>query len=131
PIFMQHQSLTINKFMKKASLLTLGISAISFCALAGGFYLPHQGIDQLSMGGVGTAYPFNAASMYYNPALLSRMNNFQINGNISFVQPELRYISAYGPTQHDNLSKMSYPTSFYIGGKVKPESRLGFGIGVF
>lgn len=117
--------------MKKTSLLTLGITSIALSLQAGGFQLFNQGLEQASMGGTGVAYPYNAASMFYNPALLSRMNNFQINGNLMFSNPNMRYVSDIGPTQVNNIKSMHLPYSVYIGGKVRPESNWGFGLGIF
>lgn len=117
--------------MKKISLFTLGLSSLALSIHAGSFQLPNQGLEQSSMGGTGVAYPFNAASIFYNPALLSRMDNFQFNGNIGFLNPNVRYVSNYGTTLQDNINRLSTPFAMYLGGKFDPESRWGFGLGVF
>lgn len=133
PINLSEQAITkiIKIFMKKTSLLTLGITSIALSLQAGGFQLFNQGIEQASMGGTGVAYPYNAASMFYNPALLSRMNNFQVNGSLMFSNPNMRFVSDIGPTQNNNIKSLRLPYSIYIGGKTNPESNWGFGIGVF
>lgn len=117
--------------MKKTSVLVLGLLSSSLC-FAGSFQLPTQGARQSAMGGSGTAYPWDAASIFFNPGALTRIDGFQLSGNVYFLNPNVRY-AEQGPGNYyaDNIRKTSTPFALYLGGKLNPEDRIAFGIGVY
>lgn len=117
--------------MKKSSILFSSLLVASL-AHAGSFQLPTQGARQSAMGGSGTAYPWDVATLFYNPAGLARLNEFQFSGNVYFLNPNVRYAqTGTGDYFTDNIRKTSTPFAIYAGGKLNKEDAFGFGLGVY
>ena len=79
--------------MRKQTLLFLALMLPACLAFGGGYQLNLQGLRQLAMGGGGTAMPWDASTMFYNPGGLSRLDNFQANGSILFIVPSTQYVN--------------------------------------
>jgi long-chain fatty acid transport protein len=118
--------------MKKISLLTAAALSLSNLAGAGSFQLNLQGIRQTAMGGSGVAWPWDASTIFFNPGGLSRISGIQAYGNLFMVSPSVRYVQTPTGNYQANTEKSpSTPFAFYIGGTLKEDSKLGFGVGVY
>jgi len=117
--------------MKKNVLLTFSAIALSSMAFGGSFQLNLQGMRQSAMGGSGTAWPWDASTIFYNPGGLARLNSFQIYGGAYLLSPRVRFTEQTGSYFTDAENHISTPFAFYAGGKLNPESRFGFGLGIY
>lgn len=115
--------------MKKhllASLLLLSYAS-SFGA---GYQLNMQGIRQLAMGGTGTAWAWDASTIYYNPAGLSRLKNIQVYASMGLIFPSTAYGNKDGESATTSPQTFT-PFSFYFGGPIQQDSKFALGLGVY
>jgi long-chain fatty acid transport protein len=89
-------------------------------------------LRQLAMGGTGTAWPWDASTIFYNPGGLSRLDGIQITGSALFIMPTTEYAQP-GPGSYtaQTKSQVFYPFNLYAGGPIKNGSKIGIGIGVY
>lgn len=114
-------------------LLTAALaSCISLNALGAGFQVNVQGVRQLAMAGGGTAIPWDAATILYNPGGLARLKNIQAYGSAVFLMPRTQY-AAEGTSGYTAYSKAAVYTPFnvYVGGPWKKDSKLAVGLGIY
>lgn len=117
--------------MKKHYLLigSLLLSSLSFGA---GFQLNLQGLRQLAMGGAGTAVPWDASTIFYNPGGLTSLRNVQAYGSVNFLSVNTRWTQApTGTMSADVASKIYTPFNLYVGGPLAYKSRFSIGLGVY
>lgn len=118
--------------MKKISTLCLAVLSTYTGVQAGSFQLPTQGVRQTALGGSGTAFPWDASSIFFNPGSLARLSYFEVSIQGYLLRPEVRY-AAPSPGSYiaDNQTRFSTPFNLYVGGKFRPEHKLAFGLGVY
>ncbi len=114
--------------MKKQLLAAL-LVCTTLSSFGAGYQLNLQGLRQLAMGGSGTAWPWDASTIFYNPGGLARLKNLQVYGSILSINPGTAYGNFQGSTR--TQSQSFTPFNFYFGGTVKEGSRLGLGIGIY
>ncbi|NCX94863.1 MAG: hypothetical protein EBX41_00385 [Chitinophagia bacterium] len=114
--------------MNKSILAALCLFSAATCQ-AGVHKLYVQGIRQLAMGGTGTAWQWDASTIYSNPAGLARLKNLQAYGSVSHIYQA----DAYGNslTSESSQAQVLRPINVYFGGTVKKDGNLGLGIGVY
>lgn len=118
--------------MKKRSLLSIAALGAMSVAQAGSFQLPTQGARQSAMGGSGTAFAWDASSIFFNPGSLARLQFFEVSVQAYAVRPSVRYAAeSPGFYTADNIQKYATPFNFYAGGKFNPQSKLAYGFGVY
>lgn len=117
--------------MKKFTLLTASALAVSSMAMGGSFQLNLQGLRQGAMGGSGTALPWDASTIFYNPGGLARLNGIQAYAGMYLVSPRVRFAEPTGNYFSDAKNQTSTPFAVYVGGRVTKDSRLGFGLGIY
>jgi len=117
--------------MKKYFLASSLLLASTVSSFAGGFQLNLQGLRQLAMGGTGTAYHWDAATIYYNPAGLSRLNRIQVYGSVLAIVPATAYGNALTQTNTQAVKQTFTPFSIYFGGPVSADSKLALGLGIY
>ncbi len=117
--------------MRKLALLTSAFMMPAAMAFSAGYQLNLQGLRQLAMGGGGTAYPWDAATLFYNPGGLARMDNFQVYGSVLAIMPRVQFINAATGSSERSENKTFTPFNVYAGGTVKGVKGLGFGVGVY
>lgn len=100
-------------------------------SMGAGYQLNLQGIRQLAMGGSGTAWTWDAASVFYNPGMLSDMNHFQVYASGLVLIPHIQYADNNTGILAQTQNKTYYPFNIYAGGPVTKDGRLGVGIGVY
>jgi long-chain fatty acid transport protein len=118
--------------MRKIYLTTMGCMALMSSVHAGSFQLNLQGIRQTAMGGTGVAWPWDASSIFYNPGSLARLNGIQAYGSVNFVSPHVKYVQTpTGGYSAETNSHLSTPFAVYVGGRIKKDSKLAVGVGVY
>jgi long-chain fatty acid transport protein len=117
--------------MRKHALLTASLLLPAAMAFSAGYQLNIQGLRQLAMGGGGAAMPWDAATIFYNPGGLSRLEGMQAYGSIGFIVPRVEYLNQSTGGTARTINQTFTPFSVYAGGTLKSVSGLGFGIGVY
>lgn len=101
-------------------------------AYGAAFQLNLQGVRQLAQGGTGTAVPWDAATIFYNPGGLSALKHVQAYGSVQFLSANTRYVETpTGTYSADSKPKTYTPFNFYIGGPVRYKSKLSLGLGIY
>lgn len=117
--------------MRKHALLTASLLLPAAMAFSAGYQLNIQGLRQLAMGGGGTAMPWDASTIFYNPGGLSRLDGFQVYGSIGFIIPRVEYLNQTTGVTARTTNQTFTPFSVYAGGTIKGVNGLGVGIGVY
>jgi len=118
--------------MMKKTLLSLLFTASCLWTYGAGYQLNLQGLRQLAMGGGGTALPWDASTIFYNPGGLSSLGSWQINASALFIMPNVEYAQLpTGSYTANSQSQTFYPFNFYAGGPLKKGSKWGLGLGVY
>jgi long-chain fatty acid transport protein len=117
--------------MRKLALLTSAFMLPAAMAFSAGYQLNLQGLRQLAMGGGGTAYPWDAATIFYNPGGLARMEGFQVYGSALAILPRVQFINEATGISERSVNKTFTPFNIYAGGTIKGVKGLGFGVGVY
>ena len=113
----------------KKHLLAASMVFSALASTGAGYQMNMQGLRQLAMGGSGTAWPWDASTIFYNPGGLSRLNHIQAYGSISWINQDVAYGGLNSSANSSN--KALNPFNIYVGGTVKDGSRLGLGIGIY
>lgn len=100
-------------------------------AFSAGYQLNLQGLRQLAMGGGGTAMPWDAATIFYNPGGLARLTGMQAYGSIQMILPRVEYLNQETGQTARTENKVFTPFNVYVGGTLKGADKLGFGVGVY
>lgn len=118
--------------MRKSALLTASLLLPAALSFGSAFQVNVQGVRQLAMGGTGVSRAWDASTIFYNPAGLSTLNNFQAYGSINFLVANTSY--AQTPTQgytYDSKTGFYTPFNLYVGGPFPGAERIGIGLGVY
>ncbi len=87
------------------------------------------------MGGTGVAWPWDASTIYYNPAGLARLSRIQIYGSANFVMPTTAYgnrlTSGTAPANELTARQVFTPFNVYLGGPIHQDARFAVGLGVY
>lgn len=118
--------------MKKILLSTLLIGGVTSTVMAGGFQLNLQGIRQLAMGGGGAAHPWDASTIFYNPAGISSLTGIQAYASMIGVKPNIKYVQTpTGGYSYESEAQWFTPFNVYVGGPIKKGSKIGVGLAVY
>jgi long-chain fatty acid transport protein len=121
-------------FMKK-QLLVASILLSAMTSFGGGYQLNLQGLRQLAMGGTGTAWPWDASTIFYNPGGLGRLKSVQVYASVMSIMPSTAYSNQNNSgvqTINTNTVRQSFtPFSVYVGGPVQQYSRVAIGLGIY
>lgn len=117
--------------MKKILLSFILLGGVH-CSFAGGFQLNLQGIQQLAMGGSGTAFPWDASTVFYNPGGLSSLQGMQLSASLIGVKPSIKYVQTpTGGSSYETIPQWFTPFNLYVGGPLKKGSKFGLGFGIY
>lgn len=112
---------------KTVVLLTM---AFPFLLHAQGFQVNLQGQKQQGMGGTGTAFIQDGASLFFNPGGVSFLKQNSFSAGITPVISHAKFADDQSSTVSSTTSPVSYPfTSYLVLGA--RESRLKYGLGVY
>lgn len=117
--------------MRKHALLTAALLLPAAMAFSAGYQLNLQGLRQLAMGGGGTAMPWDASTIFYNPGGLSRLEGFQAYGSAQFIIARAEYLNQTNGVTARTVNQTFVPFNIYAGGTIKGVNGLGFGVGVY
>lgn len=102
-------------------------------AQAAGFQLNLQGLRQLGMGGGGVALPWDASTIFYNPAGLSRLDGVQVSASMLLIMANAQFVQS-APTGNYSVRTASQkftPFNLYVGGPIKKDGKIGVGLGIY
>ena len=120
----------MKKHLLAASLLLS--AATSFGA---GYQINLEGLREVAMGGTGTAWPWDASTIFYNPGGLARLKGIQAYASVSVIMPGTSFSnqnqSGTQPTNITAQSRTFTPFNIYVGGPVQEGSRIAIGLGVY
>ncbi len=117
--------------MRKHALITAALLLPTAAAFSAGYQLNLQGLRQLAMGGGGTAMPWDASTIFYNPGGLARLTSLQAYASVQFIMPRVEYLNQTTGQTARTDNAVYTPFNIYVGGTVKGADRLGFGVGVY
>lgn len=107
------------------------IQSIFFVAcFAQGFQVNFQGQRQQGMGLAGTAAPFDASSLFYNPGSTVFLNQNSIVGGVTPVFSNILFIDSATNASYRSNSPVGTPFSFYAMFQLKPAGKLKLGLSV-
>lgn len=113
----------------KKYIIAISFFLSSFSSFGAGFQLNLQGLRQLAMGGTGTAWTWDASTIFYNPGGLANINHIQFYGSILNIMPSTAFANQ---TVSSVSVKQSFtPFNFYLGGTIKDGSPWALGLGVY
>src|SRR3954471_20923589 len=114
--------------MKKYLLASSLLLASSMASFGGGFQLNLQGLRQLAMGGSGTAWPWDASTIYYNPGGLARLHGIQAYASMLTIFPSTAFgnqmQSGMESTSLSSAAQTFVPFNFYVGGPIQEDSKF-------
>ncbi len=114
--------------MKKRVLAALVLLS-SMDLFGAGYQMNLQGIRQMATGGAGTAWPWDASTIFYNPGGLGRLKSIQGYASFGLFMPTTAYGSSMSSsTTH---SQTFVPFNFYFGGPIQEDSKFALGLGVY
>jgi long-chain fatty acid transport protein len=113
----------------KKQILAAAFACASFTSFGAGYQLNLQGLRQVAMGGTGTAWPWDASTIFYNPGGLSRLKNIQAYVSTCNIYPVTAYGNVIGSER--SRDQIFRPINLYVGGTVKKDSKLGLGLGIY
>ncbi len=113
----------------KKHLLAFSFLFCTISSFGAGYLINLEGLRQVAMGGTGTAWPWDASTIFYNPGGLVRLKSIQAYASMSMIIPR----TAFGDPNGSAVShKQTFtPFNFYFGGPVKEDSRWALGLGVY
>ncbi|PQJ09157.1 long-chain fatty acid transporter [Flavipsychrobacter stenotrophus] len=118
--------------MKKLCISAIACFLYSSGAFGAGFQLNLQGLRQLAMANTGTAWAWDASSIFYNPGAVSRLEGMQVYGAVNFVMPSVKYVQTpTGGYSAETKAQTFTPFNLYFGGTLKKHNKIGVGIGVY
>lgn len=121
--------------MKKHLLVASSLLLSAMTSFGGGYQLNLQGLRQLAMGGTGTAWPWDASTIFYNPGGLARLKGIQAYGSIMSLMPSTAYanqVTSGDKTIRTNTVDQRFtPFNIYVGGPVQEYSRWALGLGIY
>lgn len=117
--------------MKKHFLL-IGSLLLSSMVFGQAYQLNMQGMRQLAMGGSGGAIPWDASTVFYNPAGMNAIRNVQVYGSMNAMMPRTRYVPApTGAGTLDAEEKTFTPFNVYFVSPLGYKSPLSIGMGIY
>src|SRR5215218_8535050 len=94
--------------------------------LAQGFQVSLQGQKQQAMGGAGTAYIQDGASLFYNPGGVSFLKNNSFSFGATPVISHMQYVDKASSTSSESKNPVSYPfTGYVVMGKEGSKLKYG------
>lgn len=115
----------------KKHLLAVLILLSSTTVFGAGYQLNLQGIRQLAMGGTGTAWPWDASTIFYNPGGLARLKSIQAYASIVFVVPATSFSNPILRSSTTTRPQTFTPFNIYVGGPIQHDSKFALGLGIY
>lgn len=104
---------------------------VPFTAGAQGYQVNLQGQVQQGMGGAGTAYIQDAASLFFNPGGTSFLSESSINLGVSPTFAKATFLDKNTYQTAETTSPVSYPFTAYGAFGLKDSSNLKLGLAIY
>jgi long-chain fatty acid transport protein len=114
--------------MKKQVFAALFLMS-SIASFGAGYQINLQGVRQMAMGGAGTAWTWDASTIFYNPGGLARLKGIQAYASVGVIVPATSFGNSISSATTNRQSFT--PFNIYIGGPIQQDSRLAIGLGIY
>ncbi len=119
----------------KKHLLAASFLLSAATSFGAGYQINLEGLRQVAMGGTGTAWPWDASTIFYNPGGLARLKGIQAYVSVAAIMPSTAFgnqeNSGATPTSVRTNPQTFTPFNVYIGGLVQENSRIALGLGIY
>ena len=119
----------------KKHLLAASLLLSAATTFGAGYQINLEGLRQVAMGGTGTAWPWDASTIFYNPGGRARLKGIQAYVSVSAIMPSTAFSnqvnSGTTPTNIRSNPQTFTPFNVYIGGPVQENSRIALGLGIY
>ena len=119
----------------KKHLLAVSLLLTTLTSFGAGYQINLEGLRQVAMGGTGVAWPWDAATIFYNPGGLARLKSIQAYVSVSAIMPATAFgnqmESGNTPANATTARQTFTPFNVYIGGPVQENSRISLGLGIY
>ena len=112
-------------------LVTNFILISSLFGICQGYQVNLQGQTQQGMGGAGTSLISDAATTFFNPAGLSYLKKSQVIVGFTPTFASTLFVEDNTGASGRTNSPMGTPFAVYANYKKNPESKFGFGMGIY
>ncbi|WP_136525144.1 OmpP1/FadL family transporter [Geomonas ferrireducens] len=109
-----------------ASAVTLGAGALS-AAHAAGYAVFTHGASALGQGNAVTAHASDPSTIFYNPALMNKLEGTQLQVGTTAIFSSREYASSVGSNTASD-SAAFFPSTFYVTHKFNDKLSAGFGV---
>lgn len=108
-------------------ILTLWMSHSSFL-YASGFGIFSQGAASFGMAGSSIAHLDSPSSIFYNPALISRLEGTQVEMGTTVIDLTFDHESALTGQKSETDNRIHFPSTLYLTHPLSPQWSLGLGV---
>jgi long-chain fatty acid transport protein len=115
----------------KKQLLAASLLLSALTSFGAGYQLNLQGLRQLAMGGSGTAWPWDASTIFYNPGGLARLKSIQVYACGLFIAPATAFGNGIAGSSTRSQAQTFTPFNMYVGGPIQQDSRFALGMGIY
>ncbi len=98
-------------------------------AFSSGFGIFTQDAAALGKGNAQVAHGDNPSAIFFNPALLTRLEGTHVRLGTTLIFPERKFTSDLDGGKHTTKNEIFYPSTFYFSHKAS--DRLALGLGFF
>lgn len=124
------QALSFCKSKTPKILATAMVTFVVTNTFAGGFMVNLMGAKQNGMGHVGTALKLDASAVYFNPGMMSFLDNkYNFSAGVSGISSTAAYKSADGGITSETNSPLGTPFNAYVS--IKFTDKLSGGLAVY
>jgi long-chain fatty acid transport protein len=116
----------MNIFIRTAFLVAAGLIMPTLAA-ASGYGVFTQGASGLGQANAVVAHTTGPSSVYFNPALLNRVDGRQVEVGTTAIYAD-RKIKLDSGNSEDGDSKWNFPSTFYYSHEVNDKFTTGFGV---
>ncbi len=119
----------------KKHVLAASLFLSAATSFGAAYQLNLQGLRELAMGGTGTAWPWDASTIFYNPGGLARLKNFQAYASGLYIMPATAFGNQLNSgnigTSVMSKTRTFNPFNIYVGGPIQDDSKFALGLGVY
>lgn len=126
--------MSINSVFRRADMKKLFFLVLFFIylptayAFASGFAIYTQGASSLGQSAATIAHTEDASAIFYNPALINKLEKNEILIGTTLIFPKREFISDYSGNRYKEKTNVHYPSTFYATYKINEKITTGIGI---
>lgn len=116
--------------MKKYILLAIFIFTTLLIkeVFGSGFAIYTQGTSSLGQSAATIAHTEDASAIFFNPALINKLEGTQIQIGSTLIFPKREFISDYSGKKYKEKTNLHYPSTFFATHKFNDKVSVGLGI---